>query len=268
MTILNWKMTLKDKNYESVIYLVVIGLCLILVESSIRCILGFIIIVGTMIAKWFVLKGNMLMSVLFMISICSMAIIIFILQYNSYLTTTVQFRSRLQILTNLSQGVAVLVVLTIYFVSFYSGKSSSKFGLLHSFIKMHDSIGVLSIGSLLESNHLISTLVLLLVICISVMSIAQKTIVINASVSYISVMNIFIVLVIALIICYIPLFIRYQSNIYKWYKDIYETGVGVNMSNSISNLNLGIFSSFCLLLIYHTFLLISIIILLVHSLLK
>ena len=56
-------------------------------------------------------------------------------------------------------------------------------------------------------------------------------------------MNSFILLGVAILICYIPIIIRYKSKIYKWSNDIYEVGIGVNMSNSLyfslSNYNLG-----------------------------
>ena len=57
------------------------------------------------------------------------------------------------------------------------------------------------------------------------------------------IMNIFVLFAIALLLCYVPIIIRYKSKLYKWSNDIYEVGIGVNMSNSIfnsiSNFNIG-----------------------------
>ena len=214
---------------------ILIGVLLLLVEGSIRCILGLYII-GCCIIVYLVMKGYIFISILFILSLLSMSIIIFLLQYS-----TSGIYSGQSIYRNISiSQLYLLMIVQIYF------NSNSSSNVLLYFVKIHN-IDCLPCASIFESNMLVFIFLSLILTLLYLVILCSKTILIAITfasnqlyISYICFMNIFLFLGLAILICYIPLSIRYQTNIYKWYNDVYEVGVGVNMSNSISYLNLGI----------------------------
>jgi hypothetical protein len=209
-----------------------LGIFFIIIESNIRNIIGLIIIVIS-INIYIISKGYILIPLLLIISLVSISIIIFILKYN--ITTIYK--------NNNNNIISILIILYSLFIMY------CKSSYINSYNNNNvNNIELLSYILIFESNILINLLIFMMFMFILIIIKFSNKIIISYNIYYFNIfnyimMNSFILLFVAILICYIPIIIRYKYNIFKWSNDIYEVGIGVNMSNSLyfslSNYNLG-----------------------------
>lgn len=203
-----------NSNKFDIIILFNLGILLILIEGSMRCIIGLILI-GLSICIYLISKGYILLSLLLLLSLVSICIILYIIKYNtSNIYKSQDFQS-------------ILLILYSMILSMNQNDSN-----------VINNIEIFGYILLFESNIFILFLLLILFIFIIICSKFSNQITICYNIHYWNVMNYvimngMILFGIALLLCYVPVIIRYKSKIYKSSNDIYEVGIGVNMSNSI-----------------------------------
>lgn len=219
-----------------VLMLLNIGLLLILIEGSMRGIIGLIVI-GFSINIYIMNKGYILIPLLLLLSLVSISIIIFIIKYNIS-----------NVYKNEGYSASILILLSaISYIGYINSFNGLGMNMGSKYVAINN-IELIGYVLVFESNLLLFLLIFIIFMFIIVLIKFSNRITISYNIHYFNVMNyvimnIFILFAIALLICYIPIIIRYKSKIYKWSSDIYEVGVGVNLSNSlfhsISNNNIG-----------------------------
>lgn len=201
-------------NKFDIIILLNIGILFIFIEGSMRCIIGLILI-GFSICIYLISKGYILLSLLLLLSLVSICIILYIIKYNT---------------SNIYKSSSFHSILLILYSMILS--------MNHLDSNVINNIEIFGYILLFESNILIFFLIFILFVFLQICSKFSNKITICYQIHYWNIMNYvimngMILFGIALFLCYVPVIIRYKSKIYKSSNDIYEVGIGVNMSNSI-----------------------------------
>jgi hypothetical protein len=218
---------------------VLLGILFYLIEGSIRNLFGLLFI-GISINLYLFSLGYMLLPLLLLIGILVINIVLYMIKYNSF---------NLYINNNNSLSSILFTLLMFVMISCVSSSDISS-------VHICNNIELINFVSIYNSNVLLHVLLILLYCIVLLIGLLSSKLHINYSFRYPStsssgsnsnsvnmfynivnylVLNVFLYIVIAALLCYVPIVIRYGSRIHKYSSDIYEVGIGVNNSNSIYN---------------------------------